>query len=119
MWYARCLNQAAECERGDFWLLGLCVCLCWGRGAGVGSVADILYILCQMEFGGRAIMLFPWSVTCLTTLTPFTQQVDRNKPAYDYGFVIHGMWIRTLVKSDVMQQYAGIIEGFTTQQKLN
>ena len=76
----------------------LCVCVflcvfvfvCWGRGAGVGSGADILYILCQMEFGGRAIMLFPWSATCLTTPIPSTEKVDRNKPAYDYGFVIHG-----------------------------
>jgi len=93
--------------------------MCWGRGGGVGSVADILYILCQMEFGGRAIMLFPWSVTCSPTPTPFTQQVDRNKPAYDYGFVIHGTWIRTFVKSDVQQQLADIIGGFTALQKLN
>ena len=108
-------------EGGDFWLLGLCVCVwigvVWGWGA--GAVADILYILCQMEFGGRAIMLLPCNITCLTTPTPFTQQVDRNKPAYDYGFVTHGTWIWALVKSDVMQQFAGIIEGFTAQQKLN
>jgi len=72
-----------------------------------------------MESGGRAIMLFLWNVTCLATPTPFTQQVDRNKPAYEYGFVTNGAWTRTLVKSDIIQQFAGIIEGFTAQQKFN
>ena len=81
VWHAHCLNQAAECMREVILIVrAVCVCVfvCWGRGGGVGSVADILYILCQMEFEGRAIMLFPWSVTCLQTPTPFTQQVDSN-----------------------------------------